>query len=204
MGKVLIQMAEPEDVAAAQQLPYAWPEVPNKPAAAAAASDQTMLMADAKPIFLCRWGAWLSLFPLALERACMMLAGHLFSQGVIQLTQRALSILNRCAGGCCRPDRSYVLTGGLGGFGLALAAWMVQRGARSLLLTSKRGLRTGAQAKAVRQLRSAGAEVGSPRLSCALSRPTSVAHVLLQRMHACTVLLRSPVSVCLPACSLWS
>ena len=98
----------------------------------------------------------------------------------------------------------YVLTGGLGGFGLALAAWMVQRGARSLLLTSKRGLRTGAQAKAVRQLRSAGAEVGSPRLSCALSRPTSVAHVLLQRMHACTVLLRSPVSVCLPACSLWS
>ena len=35
-------------MAAAQQLPYAWPEVPNKPAAAAAASDQTMLMADAK------------------------------------------------------------------------------------------------------------------------------------------------------------
>jgi fatty acid synthase len=35
----------------------------------------------------------------------------------------------------------------------------VQRGARSLLLTSKRGLRTGAQARALRQLRSQGAVV---------------------------------------------
>lgn len=58
-----------------------------------------------------------------------------------------------------RLDRSYVITGGLGGFGLALALWLTQRGARSLLLTSKRGLRTGAQARAVRQLRSRGVRV---------------------------------------------
>ena len=59
-----------------------------------------------------------------------------------------------------RGDRSYVITGGLGGFGLALAAWLAQRGARHLALTSKRGLRTGAQAKAVAQLRARGVQVG--------------------------------------------
>ena len=37
-----------------------------------------------------------------------------------------------------RGDRSYLLTGGLGGFGLALAAWLSQRGARHITLSSKR------------------------------------------------------------------
>ena len=37
-----------------------------------------------------------------------------------------------------RADRTYLLTGGVGGFGLALAVWLVARGARSLVLTSKR------------------------------------------------------------------
>jgi len=44
-------------------------------------------------------------------------------------------------------------------FGLALAQWLVQKGARFLLLTSKRGLRTGAQAKAIRQLQNQGIKV---------------------------------------------
>ena len=37
-----------------------------------------------------------------------------------------------------RGDRSYLLSGGLGGFGLALAVWLSQRGARHITLTSKR------------------------------------------------------------------
>lgn len=37
-----------------------------------------------------------------------------------------------------RGDRSYLLTGGLGGFGLALAVWLSQRGARHIILSSKR------------------------------------------------------------------
>ena len=37
-----------------------------------------------------------------------------------------------------RPDRSYLLIGGLGGLGLAFAAWLAQRGARHLILSSKR------------------------------------------------------------------
>ena len=37
-----------------------------------------------------------------------------------------------------RGDRSYLLSGGLGGFGLALAVWLSQRGARHIILSSKR------------------------------------------------------------------
>lgn len=37
-----------------------------------------------------------------------------------------------------RRDRSYIITGGLGGFGLALAAWLAAKGAGHLVLTSKR------------------------------------------------------------------
>ena len=37
-----------------------------------------------------------------------------------------------------RADRTYLITGGLGGFGLALAAWLVTKGAGHIVLTSKR------------------------------------------------------------------
>lgn len=37
-----------------------------------------------------------------------------------------------------RPDCSYVITGGMGGFGLALAGWLAAKGAGHLVLTSKR------------------------------------------------------------------
>jgi NADP-dependent 3-hydroxy acid dehydrogenase YdfG/acyl carrier protein len=37
------------------------------------------------------------------------------------------------------PDASYLVTGGLGGFGAATALWLAQRGARHLALASRRG-----------------------------------------------------------------
>lgn len=46
-------------------------------------------------------------------------------------------------------DKSYVLVGGLGGFGLELANWMVTRGARKLVLTSRSGIKTGYQSVSV-------------------------------------------------------
>lgn len=39
-----------------------------------------------------------------------------------------------------RPDASYLITGGLGRLGLAVAAWLVDEGARHLTLTSRSGL----------------------------------------------------------------
>jgi natural product biosynthesis luciferase-like monooxygenase protein len=37
----------------------------------------------------------------------------------------------------CRPDGAYLITGGLGGVGLKLAEWLVERGARHLLLVGR-------------------------------------------------------------------
>ncbi len=37
-----------------------------------------------------------------------------------------------------RADRTYIISGGVAGFGLALAVWLVGRGATKLVLTSKR------------------------------------------------------------------
>ncbi|MDC0667761.1 type I polyketide synthase [Nannocystis radixulma] len=39
-----------------------------------------------------------------------------------------------------RPDATYLITGGLGGVGLQLARWLVDRGARHLVLLGRRGL----------------------------------------------------------------
>lgn len=43
----------------------------------------------------------------------------------------------------CSPSQSYIVTGGLGGFGLELAQWLTERGARKLVLTSRSGIRNG-------------------------------------------------------------
>uniref|UniRef100_A0A182TXQ0 Enoyl reductase (ER) domain-containing protein n=1 Tax=Anopheles melas TaxID=34690 RepID=A0A182TXQ0_9DIPT len=40
----------------------------------------------------------------------------------------------------CNPEQSFVIAGGLGGFGLELADWLIIRGCRKLLLSSSRGI----------------------------------------------------------------
>ena len=57
------------------------------------------------------------------------------------------------------PHKSHVIVGGLGGLGLELAQWLVERGARYLVLTSRVGVRTGYQDLRVRQWRQAGVTV---------------------------------------------
>ncbi len=57
-----------------------------------------------------------------------------------------------------QPDHSYLITGGLGALGLKIAHWMVDEGARQLVLTGRRGPSAEAQA-VVRQLEEMGAEV---------------------------------------------
>jgi aryl carrier-like protein len=55
-------------------------------------------------------------------------------------------------------DATYLITGGLGSLGLAVARWMIDRGARHLVLVSRRSPE-GATARAVEELRASGAEV---------------------------------------------
>ncbi len=58
-----------------------------------------------------------------------------------------------------RPDATYLITGGFGGFGLKVAEWMVAQGARHLVLVGRRGAATADAQEAVRQLEAAGAKV---------------------------------------------
>ncbi|XP_029178050.1 fatty acid synthase-like [Nylanderia fulva] len=57
------------------------------------------------------------------------------------------------------PEKSYVLIGGLGGFGLELANWMIARGARFIILVARTGVRTGYQESRVHYWRESGIRI---------------------------------------------
>lgn len=46
----------------------------------------------------------------------------------------------------CDESLSYILVGGMGGFGLELADWLVMRGCKKLVISSSRGITNGYQA----------------------------------------------------------
>jgi len=58
-----------------------------------------------------------------------------------------------------RADATYLVVGGLGGFGLATAGWMVSQGARHLVLMGRSGAATPEAGEAIRFLELAGAQV---------------------------------------------
>ncbi|KAI8043079.1 hypothetical protein M5D96_004405 [Drosophila gunungcola] len=57
------------------------------------------------------------------------------------------------------PEKSYILVGGLGGFGLELANWLVSRGARFLVLSSRSGVKSGYQALMISRWHNRGVQV---------------------------------------------
>jgi acyl transferase domain-containing protein len=73
-------------------------------------------------------------------------------------------------------DASYLMTGGLGGFGLVVAEWMVERGARHLVLMGRSGAGTPEARSAVERLRGRGAHVMVAEAD--VSVPADVARVL--------------------------
>jgi fatty acid synthase, animal type len=48
-----------------------------------------------------------------------------------------ISVLQRVY---CDTNESFVIVGGLGGFGLELADWLILRGCRNLVMSSSRGV----------------------------------------------------------------
>ncbi|WP_216638158.1 SDR family NAD(P)-dependent oxidoreductase, partial [Mycobacterium sp. 1423905.2] len=58
-----------------------------------------------------------------------------------------------------RSDGAYLVTGGLGDFGLATAAWLAGKGAGTIVLAGRRGVTNGEQQAALDALRAAGAKV---------------------------------------------
>lgn len=76
-----------------------------------------------------------------------------------------------------RPDASYLITGGAGGFGLEIAKWMAGQGARHLILMSRSGPREEAAAD-ILQLQADGVEVLDVRGD--VTNPDDVARVVAQ------------------------
>lgn len=68
------------------------------------------------------------------------------------------------------PDKTYVLVGGLGGFGLELANWLVVRGAKNLVLTARSGITTGYQAACVSSWKQAGVNVLISKADCSTEK----------------------------------
>ncbi|XP_026499944.2 fatty acid synthase [Vanessa tameamea] len=79
------------------------------------------------------------------------------------------------------PARSYVLVGGLGGFGLELGQWLVMRGATALVFNSRSGVRTGYQSWCIRRWREKGVKVA---VSTADATTASGARALLREAAA--------------------
>jgi NAD(P)-dependent dehydrogenase (short-subunit alcohol dehydrogenase family) len=60
-----------------------------------------------------------------------------------------------------RPDASYLITGGLGGLGLQVARWMVEQGARRLILLGRSGVPPRAEWSAVDPASRAGRRIAA-------------------------------------------
>jgi myxalamid-type polyketide synthase MxaC len=89
-------------------------------------------------------------------------------------------------------DASYLITGGLGGVGITVARWLIERGARHLVLLG----RSAREGEAVAELRASGAEIlvvqadvaDEGQLAGALDRLDAAMPPLRGVMHAAAVL----------------
>ncbi|MFN6571716.1 SDR family NAD(P)-dependent oxidoreductase [Dendronalium sp. ChiSLP03b] len=73
-------------------------------------------------------------------------------------------------------DGTYLITGGLGGFSLAVAKWLVENGARHLVLMGRSGVASPAAQSAIATLAAAGAKVVVAKAD--VSQADQVANVL--------------------------
>jgi NADPH:quinone reductase-like Zn-dependent oxidoreductase len=80
------------------------------------------------------------------------------------------------SGQLLRPDATYLITGGTGGIGLSLASWMIENGARSVVLLG----RSGSSRPEVRKLleRHEGTDVRVRAVACDVGSRTELVHAL--------------------------
>lgn len=100
---------------------------------------------ELKPLHYTKW----SMMELGQALQYMGSARHI---GKLVLT------VPKIAHGQLNPDRTYLITGGMGGIGCTVANWLVDRGARHLVLNGRRGPDEDAEAT-IEQLREGGVHV---------------------------------------------
>lgn len=74
------------------------------------------------------------------------------------------------------PDSTYLITGGLGGFGMKTASWLVKHGVTTLVLASRSGANSAEKKAFVKQLTELGVTVQTPRYD--LSDPQAVQQMI--------------------------
>lgn len=65
------------------------------------------------------------------------------------------------------PERTHLITGGFGGFGLETARWLIERGARHLVLMGRSGASSPEAQEALAEFKASGAQVHSAALDIA-------------------------------------
>ncbi|XP_031329996.1 fatty acid synthase-like [Photinus pyralis] len=82
-----------------------------------------------------------------------MAAGKHIGKVVVKVrdeNQQSLDLFKALPRFSCDPSMTYIILGGLGGFGLELVDWLILRGARKLVLVSRNGVRNGYAASRIR------------------------------------------------------
>lgn len=105
-----------------------------------------------------------------------------------------------------KPDASYLITGGLGGFGRVLARWLVECGARHLVLTSRSGASTPEGQQFVADLLAQDvdvqiikADIGSPEdVTKLLDTVRASEHPLAGVFHLAMVIDDAPMAALTP------
>ncbi|HEY7330127.1 MAG TPA: type I polyketide synthase [Gemmataceae bacterium] len=95
---------------------------------------------------------------------------------VLSLRERPTSVAPSEEPIAFRADATYLIAGGLGGFGLAVAQWLVECGARHLALLGRRGIHSDKSRQAVAELEQRGAIVTVYRAD--IAREDDLASVL--------------------------
>ncbi len=134
------------------------------------------------------WGGLVDLEPTAANTDAALLLRELRSQdgednvayrNAQRFTARLVGARSRAVSSerlFLSPDGTHVITGGLGGLGLAVARTLVARGARHLALVSRSSKPSGGAAQAIGELEAAGANVRV--LQADVAKPDDVARLL--------------------------
>lgn len=89
-----------------------------------------------------------------------MSSGKHIGKVLIQMREsQSTGIVNALKATHCNPNKSYIVLGGSGGFGLEVVQWLAGKGARQIVISSRRGLREPYQFYAIGRLKKKGVNI---------------------------------------------